>query len=59
MNPDMRKEWIRWMEKQGWHLNTHSTICSRKLEGHRFIGPLHFVKPLRIIEQERQMEKEG
>jgi len=57
MNPYARKEWIEVMRREGWHLNTHSTICSRRLEGHRFIGRLHFVKPLRILEQERQREK--
>ena len=36
-------------KEKGFRLydNCFSTICDRKNNGHRFVGPLHFVKPLK------------
>lgn len=56
MTKEKREYWITYMQKAGWSLATHSTILSRKLDGHKFIGPLHFVKPLRIIQKEQRHE---
>ena len=43
------KDIIKRMQAKGWHLDTHSTILSRRHEGHRTIAGLRFVKPLKQI----------
>lgn len=57
MIKERREYWINYMQKAGWTLATHSTILSRKLDRHKFIGSLHFVKPLRNIIIEKGEQK--
>jgi hypothetical protein len=45
MLPVDKQFWIDKMAAQGWHLATHMTLADRRASAHRFIGPLHFMKP--------------
>jgi hypothetical protein len=45
MNQTDKQRWIKEMTARGWHLATHMTLADRRAAAHRFIGPLHFMKP--------------
>lgn len=57
MTKDKTNYWINKMKAKGWHLDTHSTILSRKHEAHKCIGNLRFVKPIKIIQREQVLHE--
>ena len=47
MTPEQKAKWVQTLAREGWQLDTHSTILSRRHSAHRTIGKLRFVKPLK------------